>query len=160
MMRITFLAAFTVSFICCSGCERENNHLRQGVSVDDPINDVSAVANDEGATKAKNVELLANQKTEKVQMDFMKLREDYRQKVTAGMVDLDRKVLILQGKGKYSNGKLKQDLETSLTQIRADRYDFTNDYKSLDTVTSANWEVTKVRLDNKWLALVALVDSS
>ncbi len=160
MIRTSIVVTSILLLVSANGCDKSPNRLRQGVTAQNPTNDKSAGTDNEAAVQAKNVELQAGQKAAQAQMDFMKLRESYRQTITAGLVDLDRKVTILEGKGKYSVGKVKYDLETNLTQIRADRFAFTNDYKSLDTASSATWDVTKSRLDKKWVELVALVDKS
>jgi len=66
----------------------------------------------------------------------------------------------LESKARNSVGKAKIEVELALTQIRADRFTFTNDSKSIETATSVNWDATKARLDKEWLALSNLVDHS
>jgi len=141
-------------------CSREANQQRRGVSVPSVTNDQSAGTNTEDLLKARNAELEAQQKEYRAQSDFMRMRESYRQQMTANLAALDRKVTILEGKAKYAEGKARNALEMGLTQIRADRYAFATDYKSIDTVTSANWAATKARLDKTWTELSSLVDHS
>jgi hypothetical protein len=142
------------------GCSKAPIQQRQGASVSSITNDRSAGTDTGDVLRAKNAELEVQQKNALVQSDFMKMRESYRKQITASLTALDRKVTILEGKAKYSEGKARNNLEMGLTQIRADRYAFTDDYKSLDTVTSANWDATKARLDKQWTELSNLVDRS
>lgn len=152
------LASTLLCALLATACSKAPSQQKQRVGELNVTNDQSAGTDTGDVLKAKNVELQAQQKNAQVQSDFMKMRESYRQQMTASLTALDRKVNLLEGKAKYSEGKPKNKLEMGLTQIRADRYAFTTDYKSVDTVTSANWDVTKARLDQKWTALSDLVD--
>jgi len=140
-------------------CDRTDHRERQSVSGPSATNDQSAGVDSEGSLKAKIAEL-ESQKSAQAQADFAKLRDEFRQKVTIGLTDLDHRVILLERKARSSVGNAKNEVETGLTQIRADRFTFTNDYKSIDSATSANWDATKARLDKEWLALSNLVDHS
>ncbi len=159
-MRSSIFATFVLLVVIVPGCDQASNHTRQGVSGQGLGRQQPTATGSMASITASNAELRAEQKQERAQMEFMQLREKYRQLVTAGLVDLDRKVLILEGKEKYSRGAAKSAMQMSLTQIRADRYAFMSDYKSLDTASSGTWEATKARLDKEWTALSELVDRS
>jgi hypothetical protein len=153
----------TITLLCsllASTCSKTPDPQRQGASVSNVTNDQSAGTDTGGELKGNPTELSSQQKRERVQSEFMNMRESYRQQMTANLTALDRKVTILEGKAKYSEGKTRNHLEMGLTQIRADRFAFMNDYKSIDTVTSANWDATKARLDKKWTELSELVERS
>ena len=142
-------------------CSRITDHQeRQGFSGPSATNDQSAGVDSESSLKAKAAELEANHKSAQAQVDFTKLRDEFRQKITTGLADLDHRVELLERKARNSVGNAKNEVEMGLTQIRADRFTFTNDYKSLDSATSANWDATKARLDKEWQALSTLVDHS
>jgi hypothetical protein len=159
-MNHPILAITLLGAVFTSTCSKAPHPQRQGASVPNITNDQSAGTDTGSELKAKSIELAAQQKSDHVQSEFMNMRESYRQQMTANLTSLDRKVAILEGKAKYSEGKTKNDLEMGLTQIRADRFAFVNDYKSVDTATSANWDATKARLDKEWTNLSNLVQRS
>jgi len=161
MIHHSMLTATMFYALLMPACGRMTDHQeRQGVSGPSATNDQSAGVDSESSIKAKTAELETNQKSAQVQADFTKLRDEFRQKITTGLTDLDHRVELLERKARNSVGNAKNEVEMGLTQIRADRFTFTNDYKSLDSATSANWDATKARLDKEWLALSNLVDHS
>jgi hypothetical protein len=154
------LATTLLCALLAFACSKATHPERQGASVPNITNDQSAGTATGNELTDKPIDLAAQHNSDRVQSDFMNMRESYRQQMTANLTALDRKVTILEGKAKYSEGKTKNHLEMGLTQIRADRFAFMTDYKSLDTVTSANWDATKTRLDKAWTSLSNLVDRS
>jgi hypothetical protein len=161
MIYRTMLTATMSCTLLMPACSKMTDHQeRQGFSGPSAMNDQSAGVETEGSAKSKAAELVTNQQSAQVQADFTKLRDDFRQKITSGLTDLDHRVVLLERKARNSVGNAKNEVEMGLTQIRADRLTFTNDYKSVDSATSANWDATKARLDKEWLALSSLVDHS
>jgi hypothetical protein len=161
MIHRSMLPATMFCALLVPTCSRITDHQeRQGVSGPNATNDQSAGVESEGSIRTKTTELEANQKSAQVQAEFTKLRDEFRQKITTGLTDLDHRVELLERKARSSVGNAKNEVEMGLAHIRADRLAFTNDYKSLDSATSANWDATKARLDKEWLALSNLVDHS
>jgi hypothetical protein len=161
MIHRSMLTATMFCALLMLTCSRVTDHQeRQGVSGPSATNDQSAGVDSEGSIRAKTAELEASQKSAQVQTDFTRLRDEFRQKITTDLTDLDHRIVLLERKARNSVGNAKNEVEMGLTQIRADRLAFTNDYKSLDSATSANWDATKARLDKEWLALSNLVDHS
>lgn len=160
MINTRILATTLLCVLVAPACRKTPHQQRQGVSVPNVTNDQSAGTDTVDGLEAKNAALRAQQRSAQVQANFMQQREAYRQKVAESLSDLDRKVAILEGKAKHADGKARNTLEMGLTQIRADRFAFIDDYKSLDTATSTTWDSTKARLDKEWTQLSSLVDRS
>jgi len=160
MIRKSILATTALLTVLIPACGRASSREGHGEGLAPVANDQSAGAELENVSKAKSAAAEADLKALQARTDFTKAREDYRHKIVSGLSDLDRKVVVLERKAKASDGKNDNPLEMNLTQIRADRYAFMNNYKSLDGVSDANWDVSRARLDKEWVALADLVDKS
>ena len=119
-----------------------------------------AEAKKEAAEKSNNAQAEADKKIATAEGDFGKRREDYRHKIQGDLVDLDKKIDLLEAKAKTATGKTKTDLELNLTQIRARRATFAADLKSVETATAVQWDDTKSRVDKDWSELKSMVDKA
>lgn len=161
MMYRSLVVATRLCALLAFACGKTPGHQdRHGFSEPYVANDVSGAGESTSSLNAKPAEGEVALGTDQAQLDFVKLRDAFRQTVGADLTTLDRKIAVLEGKAKYTSGRAKNKLETSLTQIRADRYTFMNDYKSLDTATRSSWEAAKEHIDKEWNALTDLVNHS
>lgn len=137
-----------------SGCNKAADEQQKAVNAQAQANDKIVQANQD----AVNAQAEADKKIAEAQANFLKMREDYRHETTTNLVDLDKKIADLEAKEKTSTGKKKADLDAQLTQIRARREAFANDWKSIETASASTWDATKNRLDKEWSDLKNLVE--
>jgi hypothetical protein len=137
-----------------SGCNKAADEQQKAVNAQTQANDKIVQANQD----AVNAQAEADKKIAEAQANFLKMREDYRHETTTNLVDLDKKIADLEAKEKTSTGKKKADLDAQLTQIRARREAFANDWKSIETASASTWDATKNRLDKEWSDLKNLVE--
>lgn len=145
-------------FVAVVGCNKAVDEKQKADQAQIDANQKIAEANNEANEKINNAQAEADRKTADAQASFLKMREDYRHEVTQNLVDLDNKIAKLEAKTRTATGKDKADLETWLTQIRAGRESFVNDYKGIELASATTWDSTKVRLDKSWVELKKLVD--
>ena len=142
MTRVTTFAssalALTLTLACATGCDK--------------------AADDQNKANAAQAE--ADKKIATAEGDFGKRREDYRHKVQTDLIDLDKKIDILEAKSKTATGKAKVDLDANLAAIRTRRTAFAQDMKGVDTATALTWDDMKTRVDKSWTDLKALVDKA
>ena len=119
-----------------------------------------AEANKEATVKTTGAQVEADKKIAAAESEFGKRREDYRHKIQTDLIDLDKKIELLEAKAKTATGKAKTDLDLNLAQIRTRRAGFATDMKSVDTSTAVQWDDMKARTDKDWTDLKALVDKA
>jgi hypothetical protein len=119
-----------------------------------------AEANRERTTETTGAQMEADKKIAAAQNDFDKRREEYRHKVQGDLVDLDKKIDVLEAKAKSATGKAKTDLDGRLVQIRARRAAFGKSFTSVDTANASQWDDLKLRTDKEWTELKAMVDKA
>ena len=140
---------------CDTAAQQQQN---KAVTAQTEANSKIVAATKEADDKVQKAQVEADKKIADAQATFLKLREDYRHDITKNLVDLDRKVVELEGKASLAKGKAKTELNNKLQQVRASRAAFAADYKNLESETAAHWDATKERLDKEWKDLKALAD--
>jgi hypothetical protein len=156
---ILFAAAATVlSLSLVTGCDRANDDQRKADNAQAEANKKIGEAKTEATTKITSAQVEADKKIAAAEADFGKLREDYRHKVQADLIDVDKKIDRLEAKSKTATGKAKADLDANLTAIRSRRMVFASDVKSLEVATAPAWNDTKAKVDKDFNDLKALVD--
>ena len=145
-------------FALANGCNNAAHEQEKAVAAQTKANEAIVEANQEANQKANQAQADADRKIADAQASFLKMREDYRHDTTTKLVDLDHKISDLEAKSKTSTGKAKAELEAQLTQIRARREAFSNDWKSIETASAATWDATKNRLDKEWNDLKSMVE--
>ena len=143
-----------------AGCNNASDEQQKANAAQAEADKKIAEANKEAVVKTTSAQLEADKKIAAAEGDFGKRREDYRHKLQTDLIDLDKKVELLEAKAKTATGKTKTDLDRSLPQIRTRRAGFALDVKSVDTATAIQWDDTKARVDKEWTDLKTLVDKA
>lgn len=161
MIRSTSIATVLfASVIFASGCESASDEQNRANKAQIEANEKITAAAREADDKIKSAQLEADKKIAEANASFLKMREDYRHDTTVALVELDKKIELLEAKSKKATGKAKAELDARLTRIRADRESFMNDYKTLENDTAVTWDKTKARLEKSWTDLKNYVDAS
>lgn len=162
MMRASmFVSAGLALTLAVAACDKSASDEQQKANAAQAEADKKiAEAKKEAAEKSNNAQAEADKKIATAEGDFGKRREDYRHKIQADLVDLDKKIDQLEAKSKTATGKAKIDLDLNLAQIRARRASFAADLKSIESATAVQWDDTKARVDKDWSELKTLVDKS
>lgn len=156
---ILFAAAATaLSLSLVTGCDRASDDQKKADNAQAEANKKIGEAQGEATTKITSAQVEADKKIAAAEADFGKLREDYRHKLQADLIDLDKKIDRLEAKSKTATGKAKLDVDSNLTAIRSRRMVLASDVKSVETATAPAWNDTKARVDKDYSDLKALVD--
>jgi hypothetical protein len=153
-------AGLALTLTLVAACDKGSDEQQKANAAQAEANKKIAEANGEAADKSKAAQAEADKKIAVAEGDFGKRREDYRHKLQSDLVDLDKKIELLEAKSKTATGKAKTDLDANLTAIRARRATFAADLKSVETATAVQWDDTKARVDKDWTDLKALVDKA
>jgi hypothetical protein len=73
---------------------------------------------------------------------------------------MDTRISTLEAKAKTLTGTAKNQLDQSLTQIRARRSAFGADFSQIQSATAVQWDALKTRVDKEWTDLKAAVDKA
>jgi len=143
-----------------AGCNNASDEQQKANAAQAEADKKIAEANKEAVVKTTSAQLEADKKIAAAEGDFGKRREDYRHKIQTDLIDLDKKIEVLEAKAKAKTGKAKTDLDLSLAQIRTRRAAFAADLTSVETVPAVQWDNTKTRVDKDWADLKAMVDKA
>lgn len=148
MTRFTTLSmCVALSLAFAAGCNKAADEQRKAdqarIDADKKVND----ANGEATDKINAAHADADKKVADAQASFLKLREDYRHKVTEDLVSIDKDIANLEAKAKTEKGKKKADIEAALPNIHSLRESVTNEYRSLEMSSAITWDDTKARVD-------------
>lgn len=162
MIRASILAsaAMALTLTLGVGCDKAADEQHKANAAQAEADKKIAEANKEATTKTTGAQVEADKKIAAAESDFSKRREDYRHKIQSDLVDLDKKIDLLDAKAKTTTGKAKVDLDSRLTQIRTRRAAFGTSFSSVSTATAPQWDDMKVRMDKEWTDLKALVDKA
>ncbi len=162
MIRATLFASAIVALTltCVVGCDKAADDQNKANNAQAEADKKIADAKKEAADKANNAQAEADKKIAAAEGDFGKRREDYRHKIQTDLIDLDKKIDVLEAKAKTATGKTKTDLDANLAVIRTRRASFSQEMKGVDTATAVTWDDMKVRVDKEWTDLKALVDKA
>jgi hypothetical protein len=101
-----------------------------------------------------------NQKVAVAQVDFEKTREDYRHSKQTDLDSLDTKIAKLETKERTATGKTRDQLDSLLPTIRAQRASFAADFRALLSSSASTWDVAKDHLDKEWDSLSSAVNNA
>lgn len=152
-------AGLALTLTLVTACDKSDEQQRANAAQAE-ADKKTAEAKKEAAEKSGNAQAEADKKIAAAEGDFGKRREDYRHKIQGDLVDLDKKIDLLEAKSKTATGKTKTDLDLSLAQIRARRTSFAADLKSVESATAVQWDDTKARVDKSWTELKTMVDKA
>lgn len=148
------LAAALMTSVACEKPGVEEQQKEQKAAQD------NAEQQNRAARESASAQADMNQKVAVAQADFEKTREDYRHEKMADLETLDAKIAKLEAKEKTATGKAKDQLDTNLPTIRAQRASFAADFRAIQTASASTWDATKERMDKAWDNLKAAVDSA
>ena len=162
MIRASILAsaAMALTLTLGVGCDKAADEQNKANAAQAEADKKIAEAAKEATTKTTGAQVEADKKIAAAESDFGKRREDYRHKIQSDLVDLDKKIDLLEAKSKTATGKVKTDLDSRLAQIRTRRAAFGTSFTSVATATAPQWDDMKVRMDKEWTDLKALVDKA
>ena len=129
---------------------------KSGADAQDNANKAQAQAN----TEITNAQVTADKKIAEVRTDFAKTVEDYRHTTQVNLDTLDKKLAELDARARTATGTTAGDRKANSTSLRAQRDAFASDFRNLDSVSAANWDATKARLDMEWTDLSNAVDKA
>lgn len=153
-------AALALTLTCAVGCDKAADDQNKANAAQAEADKKIADTKKEAADKSNNAQAEADKKIASAEGDFGKRREDYRHKVQTDLIDLDKKIDLLEAKSKTATGKSKVDLDANLVAIHTHRVAFTQDMKGVDTSTAITWDDMKGRVDKEWTDLKTLVDKA
>jgi hypothetical protein len=153
------IAAFAL-LLTSAACNDAADDLKKTNTAKIEAADKITAANAEAEKKVESATNEADKKIAEAQTSFLKLREDYRHKVTVNLVELDAKVDALGVKLKAAGGKNQIELDEKLKVIRLRRTEFGAAYNALEGASTATWDAMQIKLDKDWTLLKDLVDKS
>lgn len=153
-------SALALTLALAAGCDKGADEQQKANAAQAEADKKIAEANKEAQTKTTSAQVEADKKIAAAESDFGKRREDYRHKVQTDLVDLDKKIELLEAKSKTATGKAKTDLDLNLASIRKTRAAFAGDLTSVESATAVQWDATKARTDKDWTDLKAMVDKT
>lgn len=156
MMR-TVIVGSTLA-LAIAACDRAADEQQKANNAQAEANRKIAESQKESQTEITNAQVEANKKIAEAQANFLKMREDYRHKVTTDLVEVDRKLTDLDNKAVKATGKAKSDLTAKLPDLRARREALAKDYQSLESATVNTWDSAKARMDKELSELKDAMD--
>ncbi len=162
MTRTSILAsaAMALTLTLGVGCDKQSDEQQKANAAQAEADKKIAEANKEAVTKTTGAQVEADRKIAAAEGEFGQRRESYRHEIQTDLIDLDKKVEVLEAKTKAAKGRAKSDLEQSLAQIRARRASFAAEFAAVETATAVQWDNTKSRVDKSWRELKAMVDTA
>jgi hypothetical protein len=160
MIRSITVSAMAISLALAAGCNKAADEQRKAdearVEADSKVTEANREANDKvNAARAEE-----DKKVAEAQASFLKIREDYRHKVTEDLVGVDKEIAELEAKAKTATGKTKATIESSLPNVRTLRENVSNEYRSLELASAITWDDAKGRVDKAVDELKKAVDKA
>jgi hypothetical protein len=144
------LAAVSVTLGLLTGCDKAADAQKQAdearADADKKVGEASADA----AQKINAARAEEDKRVAEAQASFLKLREDYRHKVTEDLVAMDKNIADLEAKAKTASAKTKAEIEAALPNIRVLRENVTSEYRSLEFSSAVTWDSSKARVDKAY----------
>ena len=161
MIRFTTVSVcMALSLAFAAGCNKASDEQRKADEARAEADSKVIDANREATDKINAAQADADKKIAEAQASFLKLREDYRHKVTEDLVSVDKDIAGLEAKSKTSTGKTKAEIDTSLPNIRTLRESVSTEYRSLELASALTWDDAKGRVDKAVDELKKAVDKA
>src|SRR4051812_15758014 len=93
-------AAMALTLTLVVGCDKPADEQQKANAAQAEADKKIAEANKEATTKTTSAQVEADKKIAAAEGDFGKRREDYRHKIQSDLVDLDKKIELLEAKSK------------------------------------------------------------
>jgi hypothetical protein len=157
---ITVSACMALSLALAAGCNKAADEQRKADEARADADNKVIDANREATDKVNAARAEEDKKVAEAQADFLKIREDYRHKVTESLTSVDKDIADLEAKSKTATGKARATLESNLPNVRTLRENVSNEYRSLELASAITWDDAKARVDKAVDELKKAVDKA
>jgi hypothetical protein len=140
------------------GCNKAADEQKKADEARSEADKKVGEASNDAAEKINAANADADKKVAEAQASFLKLREDYRHKITEDLVSVDKDIADLEAKAKTATGKTKAEIEAALPNIRSQRETVSSEYKSLEFSSAVSWDNAKARVDKAFDDLKKAID--
>lgn len=155
---VSVCIALSIGF--AAGCNKAADEQKKADEARVEADNKVIEANREATEKINAAQADADKKVADAQANFLKLREDYRQKVTSDLIEVDKDIAELEAKAKTATGKAKADIDSNLPSVRSLRENVTSEYRSLELASALTWDEAKNRVDKAVDELKKAVDKA
>jgi hypothetical protein len=142
------------------GCNKAADEQRKADEARSEADQKVGEASNDAAEKINAARADADKKVAEAQANFLKLREDYRHKITEDLVSVDKDIADLEAKAKTATGKTKAQIEAALPDIRSLRESVSSEYRSLEFSSAVSWDNAKARVDKAYDDLKKAIDKA
>ena len=160
MIRSITVVAMGLSLAFAAGCDKAADEQRKADEARAEADNKVIDANREATEKVNAARAEEDKKVADAQASFLKIREDYRHKVTEDLVSVDKDVVDLEAKAKTATGKTRATIESNLPNVRTLRENVANEYRSLELASALTWDDAKARVDKAVDELKKAVDKA
>lgn len=157
---ITVSACMALSLALAAGCNKAADEQKKADEARAEADNKVIEANREASEKVNAARAEEDKKVAQAQADFLKIREDYRHKVTEDLTGVDKEIAELEAKAKTATGKAKATLDSNLPNVRTLRENVSNEYRSLELASAITWDDAKTRVDKAVDELKKAVDKA
>ncbi len=157
---ITATACMALSLALATGCDKAADEQRKADEARAEADNKVIDANREATDKVNAARAEEDKKVAEAQASFLKIREDYRHKVTEDLVGVDKEIAELDAKTKTATGKDKAKLDSNLPSVRTLRENVSTEYRSLELASALTWDDAKGRVDKALSELKDAVDKA
>jgi len=157
---LTSSAAVVLMVIGAVGCDKAADQQKKADEARAEADTKVGDANREAADKINAARADEDKKVAEAQANFLKLREDFRHKVTNDLVSVDKDIADLEAKAKTATGKTKAKIDAELPTIHSLREDVSSEYRSLEFSSALSWDDAKGRVDKAFDSLKQAVDKA
>ena len=153
-------ACMALSLALAAGCNKAADEQRKADEARADADKEVTEANREAADKVNAARAEEDKKVADAQASFLKIREDYRHKVTEDLTGIDKDIADLEAKSKTATGKAKSTLDSNLPNVRTLRENVANEYRSLELASAITWDDAKGRVDKAVDELKKAIDKA
>ena len=157
---ITISACLALSLALAAGCNKAADEQRKADEARADADHKVVEANREANDKVNAARAEEDKKVAEAQADFLKIREDYRHKVTENLTSIDKEIAGLEAKSKTATGKAKATLDSNLPNVRTLRENVSNEYRSLELASAITWDDAKGRVEKAVDELKKAIDKA
>jgi hypothetical protein len=157
---ITVSACMALSLALAAGCNKAADEQKKADEARAEADNKVIEANREASEKVNAARAEEDKKVAQAQADFLKMREDFRHKVTEDLTGVDKEIAELEAKAKTATGKAKATLDSNLPNVRTLRENVSNEYRSLELASAITWDDAKARVDKAVDELKKAVDKA
>jgi regulator of protease activity HflC (stomatin/prohibitin superfamily) len=161
MIRFTTVSmCLALSLAFAAGCNKAVDEQHKADEARSDADKKVTDANRDATDKINAAQAEADKKVADAQASFLKLREDYRHKVTEDLVSVDKDIASLEAKEKTAKAKDKATIDAALPNIHSLRETVTSEYRSLELASALTWDDAKTRVDKAVDDLKKAVDKA